>query len=203
MTLPRGTVEDVQVVVPVKQLDAAKSRLSSDPGLRRRMAVALCRSTLTVAARCASPERVFVLTRDEDVVDLAQQMGVGVLLDVGTDLNSALDAGLDVLRRTRPEATVAVLVADLPHLRPAELRRVLMTAQRSTAPRHVPDRHGTGTTFVSLPPGRRLAMAFGGHSADRFARRGSVPIVAAPPGIRADLDTSDDLSDLAAAALLG
>lgn len=87
---------------------------------------------------------------------------------------------------------MAVLVAELPRLRPDELRGALEDAAGSAVPRHVADHHGTGTTFVSIPPGARLPMVFGSGSAHRFTRLGSVPLTGAPRGLRTDLDTATD-----------
>ncbi|MGW6425097.1 2-phospho-L-lactate guanylyltransferase [Nocardia sp. NPDC055053] len=185
-------LRQVRLVIPVKRLTTAKTRLSSHAPSRRAAAELLLTHTLQVATTCLEPSQVCVLTADEAVVRRAQAFGVTVLLDAATDLNSALHAALGELQDSDPEATVVVLVADLPRLRPAELWPALADAVRSGVPCHVADHHGTGTTFVSIPPGSQLPMVFGAGSARRFTGLGAVAMSGAPRGLSTDLDTPTD-----------
>ncbi|ABL80340.1 MULTISPECIES: 2-phospho-L-lactate guanylyltransferase [unclassified Nocardioides] len=185
-------LQDVRLLLPVKRLSTAKSRLSSDAATRRATAEWLFRRTLDVATSLLAPHQVVVLTADEHVTRHSIRLGIEVLHDSGPDLNSALQAGMYALGQQHARARIVVLVADLPRLESDDLRAALLDAARSSVPRHVPDHHGTGTTLVSVPPGLRLPMVFGEDSALHFARLGSVPIEGAARGIRTDLDTPAD-----------
>ena len=189
--IPPG-LEQVRLIVPVKRLGAAKTRLSSDPESRRSAAEQLLIRTLRITTACLAPAQVAVLTADPAVMRRAYSLGASVLTDAATDLNSALHVAVNELRHRHRQSTIVVLVADLPRLTPTELRLALTDATRSVVSRHVADHHGTGTTFVSIPPGTRLPMVFGEGSAQNFARLGSVLMTGAPRGLRTDLDTPTD-----------
>ncbi|MGB3858492.1 MAG: NTP transferase domain-containing protein, partial [Ornithinimicrobium sp.] len=116
-----------QVVVPVKRTEHAKTRLEPPPGLSRRvLAEAMALDTLLAAVQAVGAEHVLVVSSDPAVVRGAQAMGVTSLPDPGRGLNEAISAGLLV----RPAQRHAVLLGDLPALRPAELSRALDTCAR-------------------------------------------------------------------------
>lgn len=188
---------DLRLLVPVKSLALAKSRLSLSPHARRRIAEGLLTHTLEVALQCLPARQIVVLSADGLVQDMARQRGVSTLEDPADCLNASLHWGIHTLRSRCSGLTIAVLVADLPRLSPPNLHDALHDAAESRVPRHIADHHGTGTTFVSIPPGSQLPMLFGPGSARRFAEAGSVPILHAPEGLRHDLDTESDLHALA------
>ena len=95
---------------------------------------------------------------------------------------------------------VAVLLGDLPALRPADLEDALAAA--TAFPRAVVvDADGTGTTLLTASAGVPLDPAFGAGSAAEHVRRGHVALdVSDLSGLRQDVDR---LGDLAAVAELG
>jgi 2-phospho-L-lactate/phosphoenolpyruvate guanylyltransferase len=181
------------LLVPVKRLDLAKSRLEVAPDRRRAIARLLVEQTLSIAGACVGVGGFAVVTADEEVKVLVESRGGLVIHDPRESLNGALAAALDVLRCHAVERSVLVLVADLPCLTEHELDSILTVVERSAQPRMIRDLTGIGTTSVSLPPGRSLSLTFGPSSANRFCAAGFVPIEDAPYGARADLDTTDDL----------
>jgi len=189
-------MSSIRVLLPVKPLNLAKSRLDLPVSARQQVAERLFEHTLEVALKCVRRQQVFVLTADPRVQGRAQRMGVGTIEDSDDNLNTSLSAGLQTLRMRFPNDPLAVLVTDLPQLEPAALISTLLLAATSKRPRHVVDQHGTGTTFVSVPPRTDLPMLFGPHSAHRFRAAGSVPIPPANVGISHDLDLIADLDAL-------
>lgn len=187
---------DVLLLLPVKPLTLAKSRLGLANHDRQVAARRLFQHTLDVALRCVNQQQIFVLTSDPTVEQLASQQGVTTLFDTAGELNTALDGGLQTLRRKFPHAPIAVMVTDLPLLTPPVLTKALFEAAASTTARHVVDHRGTGTTFVSLPRRTVLPMVFGPDSAKRFSDAGSIPMLFPPPEISRDLDVNSDLSAL-------
>lgn len=185
-------LDRIRLVIPVKRLANAKTRLSPHAPVRRAAAESLVTHTLQVATSCLHPRQIYVLTADPVAEELARRHGAHVLPDTETDLNSDLHTALTDLRRRDDDTVLVVLVADLPRLHPAELRHALAEAAVSIVPRHVADHHGTGTTFVSIPPGTHLPMVFGTGSAQHFSFLGSVPLRGARQGLRTDLDTPAD-----------
>ncbi|MEU5433100.1 2-phospho-L-lactate guanylyltransferase [Streptomyces sp. NPDC020719] len=191
------------LVVPLKPLALAKSRLAAAVGaaLRPRLALAFALDTVAAALACASVRDVAVVTDDPLAGAELASLGARIVADrPGAGLNAALAHGAYAVRRARPDAAVAALNADLPALRPAELGRVLDAA--SLFPRaFLADAAGIGTTFLSAGPGTDLAPAFGGPSRAAHSASGAAEILlAGVDSVRQDVDTG---ADLRAALALG
>ncbi|NEC68529.1 2-phospho-L-lactate guanylyltransferase [Streptomyces sp. SID9727] len=184
------------LVVPLKPLARAKTRLAPASGalLRPRLALAFARDTVAAALSCPDVADVVVVTDDPVAGAALAALGALVVPDTpGAGLNAALAHGERAVRTGRPGAPLAALNADLPALRPAELSRVLEFS--AAFPRaFVPDAAGIGTTFLSAAPGVELRPVFGGPSRVRHLASGAVEITL--PGIdsvRRDVDTGEDL----------
>ncbi|MEE1931177.1 2-phospho-L-lactate guanylyltransferase [Streptomyces sp. TRM 70351] len=190
------------LVVPLKSLDRAKSRLATAAGelLRPRLALAFAQDTVAAALACPAVRDVVVVTDDARAARELAALGARVVPDVpGRGLNAALVHGAGAVRAARPPAAVAAVNADLPALRPAELDRVLRAA-REFPRAFLADAAGIGTTLLSAAPGVELAPAFGGESRSRHLASGAVELaVGGVESVRRDVDTGADL--LAALAL--
>ncbi|TDC30163.1 2-phospho-L-lactate guanylyltransferase [Micromonospora sp. 15K316] len=188
------------VVVPVKPLTVAKSRLRGAlPGVpHEELALALAADTVRAARACPLVADVLLVTDDARVGAVARELGARVLPDLPA-------AGLNAAFRYGAEAAgtgwVAGLTADLPALRPAELADALRAAQDGpTARRYVADAPGDGTVLLTAPPGVDLEPRFGLRSAAAHAASGALPLTGEWPSLRRDVDRP---ADLAAAARLG
>ncbi|MEW5627708.1 2-phospho-L-lactate guanylyltransferase [Streptomyces hydrogenans] len=191
------------LVVPLKPLALAKSRLAPAAGelLRPRLALAFAEDTVAAALDCPEVRDVVVVTDDPAAGRALAALGARIVPDVpAAGLNAALAYGARAVRARRPHARVAALNADLPALRPAELARVLAAARQF--PRaFLADAAEIGTTFLSAAPGVELEPAFGGPSRLRHLSSGAVEILlAGVDSVRRDVDTGEDL---AAAGFLG
>jgi 2-phospho-L-lactate guanylyltransferase len=185
------------VVIPVKRLDRAKTRLATRPAPHRRdLALAFALDTVRAALGCDAVVGVVVVTDDDDVRAAVAGLGATWVPDApDSGLNAALTHGADVVRRGSPEAWVAVLAADLPALRPDELARALDAASQVTRG-FVADATGTGTTLLTARPGADLDARFGPRSRAAHAASGAVALEPGPvPGLRRDVDTEVDLWD--------
>jgi 2-phospho-L-lactate/phosphoenolpyruvate guanylyltransferase len=189
------------VVVPVKALPRAKTRLvaaSADANAHAVLVAAIRRDTLA-AIRASAPVARLVLVSDGPGAEAGRGDG-GLTADVhlkqtGSGLNEALREGEQYCRNHWPADGVAVLVGDLPALRPHDL-----TAALSGAAKHdrafVADAAGTGTTLLTARPPVPLHPSFGAGSAGRHALIAvSLP---AADGLRLDVDTAADLQAAAA-----
>ncbi|MEU8996526.1 2-phospho-L-lactate guanylyltransferase [Streptomyces caniferus] len=190
------------LVVPLKPLVRAKSRLSRAAGedVRPRLALAFALDTVTAALACKDVRDVAVVTDDRLAGERLAALGARILPDTPADgLNAALAHGARAVRARRPGAPVAALNADLPALRPAELELVLHSA--SQFPRaFLADASDFGTTLLTATSGVELEPAFGGPSRARHLASGAREITATGvPSVRRDVDTGEDL--LAALAL--
>jgi 2-phospho-L-lactate guanylyltransferase len=192
------------VVMPVKVLARAKSRLAVLAGPRRaELALALASDTVSAVVACPEVARVLVITSDAVARARLAALGARVVPDEPANgLNAALRHGASVASARWPGSGVAALAADLPALRPAELGRALRAASAAVGGRaFIPDAAGVGTTMYTAVPGVAFRPMFGGASRMRHALAGAVELALdGVPGLRRDVDT---LEDLRAAVALG
>jgi 2-phospho-L-lactate/phosphoenolpyruvate guanylyltransferase len=190
------------VLMPVKVLAQAKSRLAELVGPRRReFALAVAADTVTAVLASQAAARVIVITDDQVARDALAGLGALVVPDGPRDgLNAALRHGAAYSRTCWPGSGVAAVFADLPALRPEEIGRALRAAAAwPTA--FVADAAGDGTTFYTAAPGVPFRPAFGLASRSRHAAGGAAELTLDHiPGLRQDVDTPDDLR---AATVLG
>ncbi|HEX4722971.1 MAG TPA: 2-phospho-L-lactate guanylyltransferase [Pseudonocardiaceae bacterium] len=192
--------ERVDLVITVKTLDRAKSRLlgAADRGVGDRaaheaLALALVRDTAAAAAATQNVRRVLVVTSDPTVAGALAADGVATTPDLpDLGLNAAFGYGAELLLAADPLATVAALQSDLPALRTEELAKALAEADGRRA--FCADRQGTGTTLLVAAPGGPLDPRFGPGSAAAHAESGALRIGVGLPTLRCDVDTADDLA---------
>jgi 2-phospho-L-lactate/phosphoenolpyruvate guanylyltransferase len=190
------------VLMPVKVLDRAKSRLAELAGPRRgELALALACDTVSAVLGTAQAARAVVITDDQVAAAALRELGALVIPDEPRDgLNAALRHGAALAAARWPGSGAAALSADLPALRPAELGQALHAAAAwPTA--FVADAAGDGTTLYTAAPGAAFRPAFGLASRARHAAGGAAELQLPDiPGLRRDVDTP---ADLRAAAALG
>jgi 2-phospho-L-lactate/phosphoenolpyruvate guanylyltransferase len=186
------------LVVPLKPLARAKSRLGATAGdaARPKLALSFAQDTVHAALACPAVRGVVIVTDDPLAARELSALGARTVPDVpGRGLNAALTHGAAAVRAASggAEVPLAALGADLPALRPGELGLVLAAAARH--PRaFVPDAAGVGTTLLTALAGRPLAPAFGGPSRARHRASGAVELaVDGVPSVRRDVDTAEDL----------
>jgi len=191
------------VLMPVKVLAQAKSRLAGLAGPRRgELALALACDTATAVLGCHAVARVIVITDDQVAAAALAALGARVVPDEPRDgLNAALRYGAAHAAARWPGAGMAALSADLPALRPAEIGRALRAAAAwPTA--FVADAAGDGTTLYTAAPGAAFRPSFGLASRARHAAGGAVELgLDGIPGLRRDVDTPSDLRDAVALGL--
>ncbi len=197
------TGPDVGLIVAVKRLAAAKTRLAPvfSAQTREKVVLAMLVDTLTAARRVGSVQHITVITPDDAAAAAATELGAKVLSDPTPEghpdpLNNAIAAAEQVVAES--VSNIVVLQGDLPALQTQELAEAIAAArhhQRS----FVADRLGTGTAAL-LAFGVSLDPQFGPDSSARHRRSGAIELTGAWPGLRCDIDTPDDL---AAARRLG
>lgn len=174
------------LLVPLKPLSVAKSRLrGAVPGTRHEdLVLALATATLAAAAASPAVARLIVITNE-------RLAGFETLPDPHGDLNAALR---EVARTVT--GPVAAIPADLPALRPVELTEALrLSITRS----FVSDADGAGTVLLAAPAGE-LDPRFGPGSAAGHENSGAIRLPGDWPTLRRDVDT---LADLQAVEALG
>lgn len=189
------------IVVPVKRLAAAKTRLLLAGQARSGLALAFACDTVAAALACPAVTVVVAVTSDRRAAHELTGIGAHVVPD-GPDagLNAALEYGARAAREHGPDHAVAALSADLPALRPGELQRALSVASTHLRA-FVADVTGSGTTLLACLPSVELRPEFGRGSAQRHRRSGAYAIEDSRlQSLRQDVDTA---ADLRAAAALG
>ncbi len=175
------------IVVPLKTLAAAKSRLAGVD--RVAMARAMAADVLAACRTCSRVGNVTVVSSEPE-----QWVGTTLVPDPGDGLNAAVSAGI---AHQPPGAAVAVVVGDLPCLTPEQLAALLDAAAPVVAAGGsavVPDRGGDGTTvLMGAAPGP--VPHFGPGSLAAHVAAGAVALV--DPGwaaLRIDVDDADELA---------
>lgn len=185
------------LVVPVKVLARAKSRLAAATGPHRAdLALAVAADTVAAALRCDRVGDVIVVTDDPLAASELDALGARVVPDEpDCGLNPALSYGAGLAHAAAPHRGVGALSADLPALRPVELGRVL-DAAAGTPTAFVPDAADVGTTLYTGRPDASFAPAFGTGSRLRHRAAGAHELAAGDiASVRRDVDTLDDLRE--------
>jgi 2-phospho-L-lactate guanylyltransferase len=195
MALMSGTA-DVGLVIAVKRLAAAKTRLAPvfSSATREGVVLAMLMDTITAASAVPALSAVTVVTPDDDAAAAARRLGARVLVDPTPQghrnpLNNAIAAAEASVREQTPN--IVALQGDLPALQPQELAEAIAAA-RDYRRSFVGDRHGTGTSAL-FAFGVALDPQFGPASAQRHRHSGAIELTGAWPGLRCDIDTPDDL----------
>ena len=190
------------VVVPVKLLAHAKSRIAPLAGPRRaELALAMASDTVRAVVASRAAGHVIVVTDDPAATGELAAAGATVVPDEPrAGLNAALSYGAACAERLWPGSALAAMSADLPALQAAELDVALAGAARWPEA-FVPDRQGSGTTLFTAAPGLPFRPGFGLESRRRHAEGGAAELLLPGiEGLRQDVDTP---ADLRAAARLG
>jgi 2-phospho-L-lactate guanylyltransferase len=198
-TEPWGGTGDVALIIAVKRLAAAKTRLAPifSAATREHVVLAMLVDTVTAASKVPWLRGITVVTPDEVAADAARALGAGVLADPTPydhpdPLNNAISAAeRAVVSSTAGSVNLVALQGDLPALQPQELAEAI-TAARDHARSFVADRHGSGTAAL-FAFGTSLQPQFGPDSARRHRRSGAIELTGAWPGLRCDIDTPEDL----------
>ncbi|MCW2696371.1 MAG: hypothetical protein JWR62_1456 [Modestobacter sp.] len=183
------------VVVPLKPLHHAKSRLRGLPvPVRRALVVAMACDVRDAVLACHGVEEVVVVTRDPLWRGILGVRRLRFVVDPPTDsLNDALHRGAATCRTAPPGHGVAALTADLPALRPAELGLALGQADAAST-FFVPDARGDGTTLFAARSPAQFWPQYGVDSRARHIGAGALEVHRPElAGIRHDVDTMEDL----------
>lgn len=187
---------DIGLVIAVKRLGAAKTRLAPvfSASTRENVVLAMLIDTITAASAVPDVRGITVVTPDEDAADAVRGLGARVLTDPTPEghrnpLNNAIAVAEAEVRNETPN--IVVLQGDLPALQPQELADAIAAGRRYRRS-FVGDRHGTGTSAL-LAFGVALTPQFGPDSARRHRDSGAIELTGPWPGLRCDIDTPDDL----------
>jgi 2-phospho-L-lactate guanylyltransferase len=195
---------DIWAVVPVKELDGAKQRLSSllSPAQRRALIEVMVGEVLDAVAGARNLAGIMVVTLDPSTTALATRLGARVVTDGAREGHTgSVTAGLRLLAR-EGRAGMMTVPGDIPAATSAEIDAVLAAhlATHSAAPSFTisPAHDDLGSNAVICSPPDSVPLRFGENSyfphLDAARRAGIEPTVIRQPGIAMDIDHPVDLA---------
>ncbi|MFN8113907.1 MAG: 2-phospho-L-lactate guanylyltransferase [Solirubrobacterales bacterium] len=188
-------------IVPIKRFDRAKSRLSDSAAASHRPAIAkaMLNDVLLGLRECRLVDRIVVVSAEPEARTIAEDGGAE-FIDDPEDLGHSEAAMVGVADAIERGAECVLLApGDTPLLEGTEIDRELRAQAPGVAV--VPDRHGTGTNGLILSPPDVIEPSFGPDSRARHLalakEAGARCRIATIPSMALDLDTGDDLREMA------
>jgi len=191
------------ILVPVKNLRNAKQRLAAvlEQAARTELAHAMLTDVLDAIARHAG-DQVALTTTDPFAMELAGRYGFEIIRDeANVSETDAIQMATRVCKARGIESTL-VIPGDIPLIE-AEDIRVIYDASPNAGSVLVPSKDKRGTNAVLRRPAALFPLRFGNnsfmpHLAAAIATDKSC-VVLSLPGIALDIDTPEDLRELAEA----
>jgi 2-phospho-L-lactate guanylyltransferase len=182
------------IVLPVKALDEAKSRLASVLAPLERAALTLAMLEDVIDATLLLPGwETWVVSPDEAVLEVAAARGVTPMSEDHPPLAAAIRQAEEEAR-ARGLNALAVLLPDTPLVTAAALTRAVHTLGPVVV---APARDGSGTNLLLRRPPAAIASRFGRDSYRKHleaAAQSDLPIaVVEQPELAFDLDLPDDI----------
>jgi 2-phospho-L-lactate/phosphoenolpyruvate guanylyltransferase len=195
----------VHAIVPMKQLQRAKSRLASRLNAEERrnlaldMLVHVLQTLQAPVADQSSPiAQTWVASSDPAILALASELGAWPLFDEASDLNGALEQARQAARAAGAGALL-VVHADLPLLRPADVQAMVQSLIDGNDLVLAPDSAGEGTNAMGLLIDTPLAFQFEGRSFGRHLAAAAwqelLVSVVRSPTLALDIDTPESLTE--------
>jgi 2-phospho-L-lactate guanylyltransferase len=185
------------VLVPVKPLSEAKSRLAPALAIEDRQAlVRAMLADLLAAVRAAHAGPLLVISPDDAYDGLIARAGARRLADEGRGYRAAVERGLASTEVRRAGAAL-VIPADQPRAQPHDVARALAALDEAEVVLVAAADEGTGA--LGLSPPDAIAPAFGERSAAahrRLAYEGGRRLVELDcPSLAHDVDRLEELLD--------
>jgi 2-phospho-L-lactate guanylyltransferase len=189
------------ILIPVKNLSAAKQRLAAilDQPSRTKLAQAMLHDVLSMVNVWAGRQQVAVVTSDPFAVSLASEYGFEIIPDPDNPGETgAIEMATRICLERGVESTL-VIPADIPLIQAWELQEILKYAPAEGSVL-VPAADGRGTNAAFRRPANLFPLRFGNDSfKPHYAAAqaiGQPCVVLHLPGIAVDVDNPEDLQQL-------
>ncbi len=189
----------VFVIIPVKRLDNAKSRLSSllTDDERKQFCIKMLEDVLRTVKSTRRIHEVVVVSRDPAVLRIAETFGMAYFKEGKTGLNEAVSEAIGWCVE-RGATSVLVLPADIPLVTPTDLNRMLSLGEKASMV-IFPSRSGKGTNALLLTPPNASPTFYGPSSFQRHVQEALKRKISLrrlrSPRIALDIDTIEDLKE--------
>ena len=196
----------INAVVPVKSLDASKSRLAAEGRreLVRGLSLAMMADVVEALRAVRGLGRVAVVTPDAEVARAAEAAGAEALLRDAPGLNPSIEQASAEIA-SEPGAGVLVVLGDVAALAAEEVER-LLEAGAAGGVALAPSRDG-GTSALLRIPRDVIPARFGESSAKRHReeaqRRGVRYVELELPSLAIDVDVAEDAAAILRCGTLG
>jgi len=185
-----------QVLIPIKQLARAKSRLALSADQREDLTLAMLRDVADAVRACRHVRTVQVVTEDTRVARTVDAERLPAWSVAGpSGLNNEVRRAAACLRQSGSRDGIAVFLGDLPCLTTTVVSDVLEAAPKDRQS-FLPDSSGSGTAVLLAPPCVPLTPFFGEDSAVSHSRIGTaLDCTAERWAARQDVDTLQALDN--------
>ncbi len=193
-------MSDIWAVIPVKEFDGAKHRLSHllSPAERHRLAEIMLTDVLEAVAGSRLLAGVVIVTVDAHATALGEKIGARILTDGARDGHTgSVNAGRRLLGGEQRGGMIT-MPGDIPAVRATEIDAVLAAHRAAPSFTISPAHDDLGSNAVICSPPEAVPLRFGDNSYFphlEAARRQSIePTVIRQPGIAMDIDHPADLA---------
>ena len=191
-------IDNITVLIPYRGGSQSKTRLRLAQGERSLLGRAFLFDTLLACSASPLVREVHVIGETScppNAPEINSKVSLWYARET-SGLNRDLACAADSLARPGP---IAVVLADLPSLRPESLTEALARASEHNSAT-VSDHHEIGTTMLFAQHKAAFRPSFGHGSHKRHVVQGSIALARVSPRLKLDVDTQEDL---AMAAKLG
>jgi 2-phospho-L-lactate/phosphoenolpyruvate guanylyltransferase len=192
-------VSGIWAVLPVKEFEGAKQRLSSalSPEERRTLAITMLEDVLDAVSAVPELAGALVVTLDPAATSLAIRYGARVVTEGARDGHTgAVTAAARLLVR-EGGAGMMTMPGDIPRLSSEEIAATLAAHGAAPAFTIVPAHDDLGSNTIVCSPPDAVPLRFGEDSfyphLDAARARGIEPLVVRHSGIGMDIDNPVDL----------
>jgi 2-phospho-L-lactate guanylyltransferase len=192
-------VTGIWAVLPVKELEGAKQRLSSalSPDERRLLATIMLEDVLDAVSAAEQFAGVLVVTVDPAATSLASRYGARIVTEGAREGHTgAVTAAARLLVR-EGRAGMMAMPGDIPRATSAEIAATVAAHRAAPSFTIVPAHDDLGSNTIVCSPPDAVPLRFGENSfyphLDAARARGIDPLVVRHPGIGMDIDNPVDL----------
>ena len=190
---------DIWAVLPVKEMDGAKQRLSSllSPPQRRALAEIMLGEVLDALSAARGLAGLILVTLEPVAIAAAARLGARVVTDGARDGHTGSVAAALRLLASEARGGALIVPGDIPAVTAGEVEALLSAHQPAPAFTITPAHDAQGSNAVLLSPPYAVPLRFGDNSyfphLDAARAQRIEPTVVSLPGIAMDIDHPADL----------
>jgi 2-phospho-L-lactate/phosphoenolpyruvate guanylyltransferase len=192
-------VSGIWAVVPVKEFEGAKQRLSSALSAeeRRVLATTMLEDVLDAVSAVRELSGVLVVTLDPAATSLASRYGARVVTEGARDGHTGAVTAAGRLLVREGQAGMMTMPGDIPRLSSEEITDTLAAHRAAPSFTIVPAHDDLGSNTIICSPPDAVPLRFGEDSffphLNAARAQGIDPLVVRHPGIGMDIDNPVDL----------